>query len=167
MVKKYSVLVILIIFMLATVGCTSAGTKSPAEASVGSAGDYKAGCKEISVTDLTQHPGTYAGQKVKVMGMLGGWNYTHDTHGGEVILLRVLVDNPAPHDELTKVVEVCVFFPSQKNAYHWVPENITVYGEFSGKDYCRPLDDDIIAPRINAVYVDVETPEYLKGAAGV
>ena len=163
MKKEYAALAVLLLTGIFLAGCT--GSPEPVQQSEA---EYKAACSGIAVTELIQHPGTYAGQKVRVFGLVGDWNYSRNEQGAGETLLMVYSYNPAPADEFSKVLPVYVVYPESKpyQKIDRVPENITVYGEFVGKEYCRNLDDDTIAPRINAVYLDVDTPFYLKGAMG-
>lgn len=105
----------LVVFMS---GCTSLGM---------SESDYKAACKEVSVSELLNNPDQYAGQKIKVSGsialfVVGSLNNTK-TNAATLMAVK-----DSAHTLSTGVISISINYENLED--YPTEGNRTFYGEF-------------------------------------
>lgn len=113
--------------------------------------DYKAACKSMPVSQLTQNADSQKGTLVKLTGQILVFEETTGANGKTTRLI-IAVDDEAktlPGGQLP------VYIAYQGSINQFINDTVTIYGEVYGNDvYASPQIKEKTLPRVDAKYIE-------------
>lgn len=157
---KFAGLLAIIILVSSTLGCTSSGSDKDNSVSgpkTLSEADYKAICKEIPISKLTEKPDMYVGQNVKYKGQVLIVTYDDgEDETGKTATSLVLVVNDSSFTLESGLLPLYVIYNNTTDAF--VYDEITIFGEVYGNDtFESSTIQEKTLPRVNAHYIEIDS----------
>jgi hypothetical protein len=156
---KFAGLLAIIILVSSTLGCTSSGSdkdNSVSDPKTLSEADYKAMCKEIPISKLTENPDVYVGQNVKYKGQVLIVTYDEEDETGKTATSLVLTVNDSSFTLESGLLPLYVIYNNTTDAF--VYDEITIFGEVYGNDtFESSTTQEKTLPRVNAHYIEIDS----------